>query len=119
MTVNNLQDRTFKYALSIIKLIKELEAEKVSYILINQLLRSGTSVGANVSEAKAASSRRDFTNYYTHALKSANESKYWLDLIACSKYNDNIDLSPVLKETKEIANILAACILSLKNKRAY
>jgi four helix bundle protein len=71
-----LRERCYNYSIKIIKFIDALPEKRVNWVLSNQLLRSATSVGANVIEAKSASSKRDFIRYYEIALKSANETKY-------------------------------------------
>ena len=78
---SNIRYRTYHFSLSIIHLINQLPNERVFTILSNQLLRSSTSIGANLIEAKSASSKKDFIKYYEIALKSANETVYWLSLI--------------------------------------
>ena len=82
-----IRERSYKYALAIIKLIDGLPREQTSMVIGKHLLRSATSIGANIIEAKSASSRRDFINFYTHSLKSANESKFWqaTTLMPCCK----------------------------------
>lgn len=82
-----------------------------------QLLRSGTSVLANYVEANSASSKKDFINFFTHSLKSANESKVWLALLRDTRKSSAAEVGPLLKELEEIANILASSILTLKGKR--
>ena len=82
-----------------------------------QLLRSGTSILANYIEALSASSKRDFINFFTHSLKSANESKLWLTLLRDMIKGDEKELAWLLKELVEIANILASSLLTLKGKR--
>ncbi|MCK6469497.1 MAG: four helix bundle protein [Candidatus Brocadia sinica] len=91
--------------------------EKTSETIGNQLLRNATSIGANMVEANAASSRRDYTNFFNYALKSANETKFWLGLLRDSGKADKNRANKLLKETTEIANILASSILTLKGKR--
>jgi four helix bundle protein len=115
----NIRDRTYTYALTVIRLLDVLPKDSSSQIIGKQLIRSATSVGANIIEAQACNSRRDFTNYYTHSLKSANESKFWLKLLKDSGKSKYEDISPILNETIEIANILGACILTLKGKRDF
>jgi four helix bundle protein len=80
-------------------------------------IRSGTSIGANIVEAQAGSSKKDFTNFYFHSLKSANETKFWLGLIRDSAKGDKIRADNLLKEVTEIANILGASIVTLKKKQ--
>jgi len=82
-----------------------------------QLLRSGTSVLANYIEANSASSKKDFINFFTHALKSANESKVWVTLLRDTGKGDRDELESLLRELIEIANVLASSILTLKGKR--
>lgn len=85
----------------------------------DQLLRAGSSIGANIIEAQAASSKKDFINFYHYALKSANETKFWLCLVRDSKKVEAKSIEPILKETIELANILAASLITLKNKRKF
>lgn len=109
--------RTYRYALNIIELIDSLPHERSYWIIGDQLLRSATSIGANIIEAQAASSKRDFINFLNHALKSANESKFWLGLSRDSKKIGPEKINPLLKETEELANILGSTIATLKGKR--
>ena len=112
-----LYQRIYKYALHIIALSKKLPIDISSQVLIKQLIRSGTSVSANLIEAKAASSKKDYINFYTHALKSANESKLWLSLIRDTVGESNEFTKSLIKETNEIANILAASIITMKKNK--
>jgi len=76
----DIKERSYLFALRIIKLIDSLPSDHASKIIADQLMRSATSIGANIVEAQAASSRRDFSNFPNYALKSANETKFWLGL---------------------------------------
>ena len=106
------------YALKIIKFLDQLSKNDLSCQVIGkQLLRSATSIGANIVEAQAASCKRDFTNYLHHSLKSANESKFWLGLLKDSNKINKELVNPLLAETNELANILASSILKLKGKK--
>jgi len=109
--------RVYKYGLEIIRCVENLPKDQTSKILGGQLLRSGTSVVANIIEAKSASSKRDYINFYQHALKSANESKLWICYLRDTNKINKEQSGKVLKETEEIANILAASIITMKNKR--
>ena len=109
--------RVYSFALDIISFVDQLPEKQTSSIVGHQLLRSATSIGANVIEAEAASSRKDYTNFFSYALKSANETKFWLALLMDSGKTDKSKANRVLKEAKEIANILGASILTLKGKR--
>ena len=83
------------------------------------MLRSGTSIGANVVEAKSASSRRDFTRYYEIALKSANETKYWLGLVKDGLKVNGEEIEFLTAETSELSKMIASSILTLKDKRKF
>ncbi|HOX54041.1 MAG: four helix bundle protein [Candidatus Omnitrophica bacterium] len=115
--IYDLRKRTYLYALDIINFIENLPKDYISIIIGRQLLRSATSIGANIIEAQASSSKKDFTNFYSHSLKSANESKFWLSLLLDS-HRVPFDKTKIISdETIELSNILAASILSLKGKR--
>jgi four helix bundle protein len=109
--------RVYKYGLEIIKLVESLDNDRVARILGDQLLKSGTSIVTNIIEAKSASSKRDYINFYHYALKSANETKLWICYLRDANKINKENSEEILKETNEIANILAASILTMKNKR--
>jgi four helix bundle protein len=112
-----LKDGAYQYSIRIIGFIDTLPNDTSSQVIKKQLLRSATSIGANIIEAQSSRSKRDFTNFFTHSLKSANESLYWLGLLKDAKKISNAQLEYLLNETKELANILASSILTLKGKR--
>lgn len=112
-----LRERCYDYSIKVIKLIQSLPQERIYWVLSNQLLRSATSIGANIIEAKSASSKRDFIKYYEIALKSANETTYWLGLLKDALNVDGTGMNDLLKETEEIAKMVAASLLTMKNKR--
>ncbi len=114
---NDFRKRTYSYALEIIKFIDILPDNKTCSTISNQLLRSATSIGANVIEASAASSKKDYINFFNHALKSANETKFWLGLLRDSGNANKDKTNILLKETTEMANILASSIITMKGKR--
>lgn len=114
-----LKQRAYLYALKIIKFIDILPKDYVCRIIGTQLLRSATSIGANIIEAQAGSSKKDFTNFFSHALKSANESKFWIGLLRDSGKAQKDKADALLKETIELANILGSSILTLKGKRNF
>jgi len=114
---NEFKKRLYQWVLRLIKFIDKLPKDSVCNILGKQLLRSGTSILANYVEANSASSKKDFINFFTHSLKSANESKVWLTLLRDVNKGDQNELEWLLKELIEIANILASSILTLKNKK--
>src|SRR3989344_8357865 len=103
--------------LRLIRFIDSLPKDTSSLIISKQVLRSGTSIGANYIEAQAASSKRDFTNFLHHSLKSANESKFWLALLRDTGKADKQSVNELLQELIELSKMLGASILTLKNKR--
>ncbi|HAL45764.1 MAG: hypothetical protein A2Y12_14635 [Planctomycetes bacterium GWF2_42_9] len=114
-----LKYRAYQYSVKTIEFIDALPNDASTSILAKELLRSATSIGANIIEAKGASSKRDFTNFFTIALKSANESLYWLCLLRDAKKLKSQSLANLLNETKELANILGSSILTLKGKNKF
>ena len=114
MQKGDLGERLYRYALEIIKLVDKMPKDISSKAVANQVIRSGTSVTANIREAKGASSRKDYINFYTHALKSANETELWLQLLIDAK---EIECTELLEETRQIAKILGASIITMKSKK--
>ena len=112
-----LKDRAYRYSIDIIEFLDTLPKDTTSGIIMNQLLRSATSIGANIIEAQASSSRKDFTNFLNYSLKSANESLYWLGLLKDARKIHSNQLEYLLQETQELANILGSSILTLKGKK--
>jgi len=114
---DEFRKRAYKFALDIIEFVDQLPKGQALNIICDQLLRSATSIGANVAEAQAATSRKDYANFFTYALKSANETKYWLNLLRDSGKAAGRSTDKLIQEAIEIANILAASIITLKGKR--
>ncbi len=112
--------RLYRYIIRLLRFLTELSNDPVIQTIKKQATRSGTSVGANYFEAEAASSKKDFQNYFHISLKSANETKFWLAIIKDTNLCPQ-ELLPKLKylleETKEIANILAKSLITMKNKK--
>ena len=109
MKPNLIKDKTYQFALDIIRLYVELRKQK-EFVLSKQLLRSGTSIGANVEEATAAQSRKDFISKMAIASKEARETHYWLRLLRDSKLCSVIDFSEVINECEQIVKIIAAIV---------
>lgn len=105
---NIILDKTFDFALKIIGLYKQMTEQK-EFVLSKQLLRSGTSIGANVEEATAAVSKKDFAAKMGIASKEARESRYWLRLIKKSDII-SVPVDKYLKEVEDIVNILTAIV---------
>src|SRR5438105_384337 len=114
---NEFKKRLYSWVLRLVKCIDILPKDSVCSVMGKQLLRSGTSVLANYIEANSASSKKDFTNFFTHSLKSANESKVWLALLRDLDKGNKQEINWLLKELAEICNIIASSILTLKGKK--
>lgn len=115
MTIKReLDKRLYKYAVEIVRCVDSFSKDISAQVIARQLIRSGTSIVANVVEAKGASSKKDYINFYLHSLKSANESKLWIGLARDTNKLLRDKADPLLKETKEIANILGASIITMK-----
>jgi four helix bundle protein len=107
------RDKSFAFAIAVIRLYKRLQAMN-EYVISKQLLRSGTSIGANVEEALAASSRRDFLHRMTIASKEARESVYWLRLIDESDLVEGLEVSGDLESAKELVRLLTSIVKTTK-----
>ena len=111
----DIVERTFEFAGSIVKLADEVSQNSSSArILATQMLRSGTSVGANVEEAQAAESKADFVHKYNIALKEARETHYWLRLLVASNKVSSEDLPSLTRESDEICRIIAQIIINAR-----
>ncbi len=112
------QRRVYLYTVNSLKFISIISEDKITKVILNQLIRSLTSIGANIIEAKASNSKKDFARYFDIALKSANETKYWLYLLRDTNLKiDKLKLQMIIDETIEISNILASSLLTMRNKR--
>jgi four helix bundle protein len=109
--------RIKRFALKLIRFADSLSNGRSCRVISDQLLRSGTSIGANYFEAKSASSKKDFVNFFNHSLKSANETIFWLEILITSNKCDAEEAKQLLQEVSEIAKIFAASVITLKNKK--
>ena len=116
MSENVIRDKSFEFALRIVKLSQFLQSEKREFVISRQVLRSGTAIGALVREAEHAESRADFIHKMAIAQKEANETAYWLELLHQSGYMDKKGFDSLIGEQIEIAKILASIILTAKKK---
>ncbi len=103
---NIIVDKSKAFALRIIKLYKYLCNEKREYIISKQILKSGTSIGANVKEAIRGQSKSDFYSKMNIALKEASETEYWLELLFESDYIEKIAFDDIYKDCQELLRIL-------------
>lgn len=115
----NLKLRSYNFSLKVIKLISEFPSNKTFWVIGDQLLRSSTSIGANIVEAKSSSSKREFIKFYGISLKSANETKYWLCLLRDSELKgiNKSNIEKLLSEAIEISNMLGSSLLTMKGKK--
>ncbi len=104
---NPIRDRSFEFSLKIISLYQQLQDQR-EYVLSKQVLRSGTSIGANVEEAVAAESSRDFIHKMKIAMKESRETHYWLRLLDESSLVKNIDLADPLNECDQLSRMLTS-----------
>ena len=110
---NIIEIKSFNFAVRIVKLNKYL-CDKNEYTLSNQLLRSGTSIGANVSEAEQAQSTADFVSKMSIALKETSETKYWLRLLNETDYITDSQFNSIFEDCIELEKILVSIIKSTK-----
>ena len=113
---NSKKERSYSFALKVIGLYRDLLGQK-EYVLSRQLLKAGTSVGANVEEAVAGQSRADFLSKMSIASKEARETKYWLRLLRDSGLSNNQSLHELLEESEEIIRMLTAIVKTTKQSR--
>ena len=109
-------DKSYSFALEIIKLYKELTITTKEYVLSKQILRSGTPIGANINEAVSSVSKRDFVHKLSIALKEARETNYWLNLLKDSNYIGIATYEHLSIRCKEIMKILSSIILTTKER---
>lgn len=113
----NIRYRAYHFSLQIINLVKDFPQTKIFIIFTDQLLRAATSIGANLIEAKSSSSKGDFIKFYEIALKSDNETIYWLCLLRDGKLVGEEKLKPLINEATEIGKMLGSSLLTLKSKK--
>ena len=114
-TMDNLiENKSFYFAVRIVKLCNYLHNEKKEYVLSNQILKSGTSIGANVVEAQQAQSKKDFLSKVNIALKEAYETDYWLRLLKETKYITFSQFENLYKDCIEIIKILISIVKTTK-----
>lgn len=111
---NAVVELSLSYSLEVVRLFRELERDSVGRVLGNQLLRSGTSIGANVNEAQAAQSRADFISKLSIAHKEARESAYWLRLIVAAGVCSVETVTTLTDQTEQLIKLLSSIILSTK-----
>ena len=109
--------RLIRFSIKILKFCDKMRVKRIFWSIIDQLIRSATSIGANVVEAKSSSSRKDYLRFFEIALKSANETKYWLILIRETMPEFKTETEELLKEADEISKVIGASVITLKGKK--
>ncbi|MBI3600870.1 MAG: four helix bundle protein [Nitrospinae bacterium] len=112
-----IKERAYDFAIKIINLVKKLPKDTRGFVLGRQLIRSGTSIGANIEEATGAFSKDDFIFKMNIAFKEARETNYWLRLIKDSEMLKSIEIGDALNESEDIKNILSAIVKTSKERR--
>ena len=116
MKSNNLiEEKSFDFAVRIVNLYKHLQDDHRENIMSKQVLRSGTSIGANVKEAMHAQSRKDFISKMNIALKESYETEYWLRLLSRTEFITSAEFDSIFAENQSITNILAKIVITSKN----
>ncbi len=115
MAENLIVDKSFKFAIRIINLYKYVCEEKKEFVLSKQLLRSGTSIGANIKEAIQGQSKKDFLSKMNISLKEASETEYWIELLIATNYLNERDGNSILEDCVEIKKILHSIVKTSKN----
>jgi four helix bundle protein len=114
MNGNGVRELSFGFALRVVRLCRFLEKEKKEYVLSRQLLRSGTAIGALVREAQQAESRADFIHKLSIALKEANETEYWIELLHQSQLIEKKGYDSIKPDIVELLKLLTSIIKSSK-----
>ena len=111
---NLVKDKSFAFAIRVVRLYKILCEERKEYVLSKQVLRSGTAIGALVRESEHAQSTADFINKLSIALKEANETEYWLMLLHEADYLTEVEYDSIIKDCKELLRLLISIIKKTK-----
>ena len=105
-----VESKSFNFAIRIVNLYKYLTDDKKEYVLSKQILKSGTSIGANISEALQGQSRKDFLMKMNIALKECSETKYWLRLLSATNYIDDNQANSIMKDCTELEKMLTKIV---------
>ena len=116
LTMDNIvEEKSFRFAIRVVNINKLLCSQRKEYVLSKQLLRSGTSIGANIAESQNAQSRADFLSKLEIALKETSETKYWLRLLHATDYLTDSEFNSIFSDCIELEKILVSIIKSTKN----
>ena len=111
----DIKKRCYQFSRVLLQFINEAKYDRIHFSIFDQLLRSGTSIGANVVEGGVGTTKKDVINFYHIALKSANETKYWLCLIRDSFDCNKEGISSLINEADELSKIIASSIIKMKS----
>ncbi|HOZ89919.1 MAG TPA: four helix bundle protein [Bacteroidia bacterium] len=118
MKENIVQQKSFAFAIRIVELYKYLQSEKKEFVLSKQVLRSGTSIGANIEESIGGASEKDFLHKLTISYKEARETIYWLKLLHATQYISEKEFNSLHNDAEEICKILAKIQITLKSRNS-
>ncbi|MBS1765628.1 MAG: four helix bundle protein [Bacteroidetes bacterium] len=118
MKENIIQQKSFAFAIRIVNAYKYLTDQKKEFVLSKQLLRSGTSIGANVEEAIGGQSKKDFIAKISISYKEARETKYWLNLLTATDYLDEKLSKSLIDDAEELCKILSSILLTTKQNNS-
>ncbi len=113
---NIVLDKSFNFAVRIVKLYRHLRYTLDERVLSAQILKSGTSIGANIREALRSPSRKDFVARMNISLKESYETEYWIELLYRTEYISEVEYNSIFPECRELTNILSQIILTTKSK---
>jgi four helix bundle protein len=113
---NIVYEKAFSFAVKVVNLYKYLCNEQKEYVLSKQMLKSGTSIGANIKEGIEGQSKRDFLSKMSIALKEASETEYWLGLLRATNYIDDEIVKDILSDCKEINRILSSIVKTTRKQ---
>ncbi len=114
---DDLKVRCYKFSLEILRLTDQLPNKRSAWVITDQVIRSATSIGANLIEARASSSRLEYKKFFEISLKSANETKYWLGLLRDGGLIDEKEkVNKLLDEVHQLANMIGSAVIKLKRK---
>ena len=113
---NIVKEKSFDFAIRIVKLYKYLMDEKKEFVLSKQVLRSGTSIGANINEAQQAQRKKDFLMKMNISLKECTETKYWIELLGATDYINQEQKDSIIKDCIELEKILTSIVKTTNNQ---
>ena len=116
-TNNVIVDKSYKFAVRIVRMYQHLTADKKEFILSKQILRSGTSIGANIEEAEGSISKKEFIAKIQIAYKEAKETRYWIRLLNDTEYIDQNTSQSIMADCDELLRIIVSILKSTKSNK--